>query len=84
MKKEIRGSEQYLIVGIDAAKEKHNAFFGTAHGKTLVKKLVFDNTVEGFEKLDALVDGSRFSTAFRRSFSASSRRRTITSPWPST
>jgi len=56
MKKEIRGSEQYLIVGIDAAKEKHNAFFGTAHGKTLIKKLVFDNTVEGFEKLDAFVE----------------------------
>lgn len=30
LKKEIRGSEKYLIVGIDAAKEKHNAFFGTA------------------------------------------------------
>jgi transposase len=56
MKKEIRGSEQYLIVGIDAAKEKHNAFFGTAHGETLVKKLVFDNTIEGFEKLDAFVE----------------------------
>ncbi len=56
MKKEIRGSEQYLIVGIDAAKEKHNAFFGTAHGKTLVKKLVFDNTIEGFEKLNAFVE----------------------------
>jgi transposase len=56
MKKEIRGSGQYLIVGIDAAKEKHRAFFGTAQGKTLVKNLVFDNTVEGFEKLDASVE----------------------------
>ncbi len=43
LKKEIRGSEKYLIVGIDAAKDKHNAFFGTALGKTLVKSLVFDN-----------------------------------------
>jgi transposase len=42
-----------LIVGIDAAKEKHRAFFGTAQGKTLMKSLIFDNTVEGFEKLDA-------------------------------
>ena len=33
MKKEVRGSGQYLIVGIDVAKEKHRAFFGTAHGK---------------------------------------------------
>ena len=56
LKKEIRGSEQYLIVGLDAAKEKHNAFFGTAQGKTLVKKLVFDNTIEGFDKLDAYVE----------------------------
>jgi transposase len=56
LKKEIRGSEKHLIVGIDAAKEKHNAFFGTAHGKTLVKNLVFDNTLEGFQKLLAFVE----------------------------
>ncbi len=30
LKKEILDSEKYLIVGIDAAKEKHNAFFGTS------------------------------------------------------
>jgi len=51
VKKEIRGSDQYLIVGIDVAKERHNAFFGTAIGKTLHKGLIFDNTVEGFRKL---------------------------------
>jgi len=34
-RKEIRGSKDYLIVGIDVAKEKHHAFFGTAAGKTL-------------------------------------------------
>ncbi|HYA87917.1 MAG TPA: transposase [Nitrospirota bacterium] len=56
MKKEIRGSGQYLIVGIDVAKEKHRAFFGTAHGKTLVKNLIFDNTIEGFEMIDAYVE----------------------------
>jgi transposase len=56
LKTEIRGSEQHLIVGIDAAKEKHRAFFGTAQGKTLLKNLVFDNTVEGFEKMDATVE----------------------------
>jgi hypothetical protein len=39
LKKEILGSEEHLIVGIDAAKEKHNAFFGTARGKTLVWEL---------------------------------------------
>jgi hypothetical protein len=35
LKKEMRGSKEYLIVGIDVAKEKHHAFFGTATGKTL-------------------------------------------------
>ncbi|HYA88312.1 MAG TPA: transposase, partial [Nitrospirota bacterium] len=56
LKKEIRGSEEYLIIGIDVAKEKHRAFFGTAHGKTLLKNLIFDNTIEGFEKLDMHVE----------------------------
>jgi transposase len=51
LKKEIRGSKEHLIVGIDVAKEKHHAFFGTATGKTLLKRLVFENTIEGFEKL---------------------------------
>jgi transposase len=56
VRKEIRSSDQYLIVGIDVAKDRHNAFFGTATGKTLQKGLVFDNTVEGFEKLLAMTD----------------------------
>jgi transposase len=51
LKEEIRGSKEYLIVGIDIAKDKHNAFFGTATGKTLFKGLVFENNREGFEKL---------------------------------
>jgi len=51
LKKEIRGSEEHLIVGIDVGKDKHNAFFGTANGKTLLKRLVFENNIEGFNKL---------------------------------
>jgi transposase len=51
LKEEIRGSREYLIVGIDVAKEKHHAFFGTATGKTLFRRLIFDNDIEGFEKL---------------------------------
>jgi transposase len=51
LQREIRGSREYLVVGIDVAKERHHAFFGTATGKTLLKRLVFDNTREGFEKL---------------------------------
>jgi len=51
LKNEIRGSKEYLIVGIDIAKDRHHAFFGTATGKTLLKRLVFENIKEGFEKL---------------------------------
>jgi len=46
LKKEIRGSKDHLIVGVDIAKEKHHAFFGTATGKTLLRRLIFDNTIE--------------------------------------
>jgi len=51
LRKEIRQSEEYLIVGIDVAKDRHHAFFGTATGKTLLKRFVFDNTYQGFRKL---------------------------------
>jgi transposase len=47
----IRGSGEYVVVGIDVAKERHSAFFGTAMGKALLRRLVFDNSREGFEKL---------------------------------
>ena len=51
LKKEIRGSSEYLIVGIDIAKDKHHAFFGTATGKTLLRRLIFENNIEGFGRL---------------------------------
>jgi transposase len=51
LKGEIRGSGEYLIVGIDVAKDNHRAFFGTATGKVLLKRLVFENSIEGFGKL---------------------------------
>jgi len=50
-KKEIRSSLDHLIVGIDVAKDNHKAFFGTTYGKTLLKRLVFKNNIEGFEGL---------------------------------
>ena len=53
IKEEIRGSRDYLIVGIDIAKEKHHAFFGDANGHAVLKKLVFDNNQQGFERLIA-------------------------------
>jgi transposase len=51
LRQEVRHSEEYLIVGIDIAKERHHAFFGTATGRTLLRRLVFSNDYEGFRKL---------------------------------
>ena len=51
LRQEIRHSQEYLIVGIDIAKDRHHAFFGTATGKTLLRRLVFSNDDEGFRKL---------------------------------
>lgn len=51
IRREIRGSEDYMVVGIDVAKGKNCAFYGTATGKTLLKRMIFENSVEGFETL---------------------------------
>jgi transposase len=51
MKNEIRGSQDYLLVGIDVAKDRHDAFFGSARGKTFLRRLSFETSREGFEKL---------------------------------
>ncbi|HON37326.1 MAG TPA: IS110 family transposase [Deltaproteobacteria bacterium] len=51
LRREIRVSGEHLIVGIDIAKDKHHAFFGTATGKVLLKRLVFHNTKDGIRKL---------------------------------
>jgi len=51
IKSEIRGSDQYLVVGIDVAKDKHHAFMGSATGKSLLRKMVFENNLQGFRKL---------------------------------
>jgi transposase len=51
LRQAIRQSEEHLIVGIDIAKDRHHAFFGTATGKTLLRRLVFSNDSEGFGKL---------------------------------
>ena len=51
LRRDIRGSKEHLIVGIDIAKKTHYAFFGTAAGKTLRKRLIFKNTHQGFKEL---------------------------------
>ena len=56
MKDQIRGSDRHMIVGIDVAKDKHHAFVGTATGKALLRRLIFENTIEGFNRFLAHVD----------------------------
>jgi len=51
IKSEICGSNRYLVVGIDVAKDEHHGFMGTATGKSLLRKLVFENNLDGFGKL---------------------------------
>jgi transposase len=59
LKKQIQGSETHVIVGIDVAKERHHAFLGTASGRTLVKKLIFENSASGFSELLDRVEAVR-------------------------
>lgn len=51
LRSEIRGSDKYLIVGIDIAKDKHHAFFGTPNGKSLWRRLIFTNDIVGYDRL---------------------------------
>jgi len=51
IKDEILRSDDYLVVGIDVAKDNHHAFMGSTTGKSLVRKLVFENNLQGFGKL---------------------------------
>ena len=50
-RKNIRGSMTHLIVGIDVAKDRHHAFFGTANGRTLWRRLIFTNDFAGYTRL---------------------------------
>jgi transposase len=56
LRAEIRGSAHHMIIGIDVAKDRHHAFFGTAAGKTLRKGFVFHNSRSGFDALLSLSD----------------------------
>lgn len=51
LRSEIRGSKDYLVVGIDIAKHKHHAFYGTATGEVCRKGFVFQNDRKGFDSL---------------------------------
>lgn len=47
----MRGLRDYLLAGIHVATERRHAAFGTATGKPLLKRLIFDNHRPGFEQL---------------------------------
>ena len=49
--KEISGSTQYLVVGIDVGKDNHHAFMGSVTGSSLYRKLIFANNLDGFGRL---------------------------------
>ena len=66
IKSEIRGSDQYLVVGIDVAKDKHHAFMGSATGKSFLRKLVFENNLEGFRKLQERSEAIRNQNALSK------------------
>jgi ribosome-binding ATPase YchF (GTP1/OBG family) len=50
LKKEIRGSKDYLIVGVDIGKLIHHAFLGNAMGNKFLN-LKIENNASGFEHL---------------------------------
>ena len=66
LKKGVRSSKEHLIVGIDIAKDKHHAFFGTPTGKVLLKRLVFENTMDGFERLLTYVDAEKVKNGLEK------------------
>ena len=66
IKKEIRGDKDYLIVGIDIAKDKHFAFLGYTNGKTILKRLPFDNTQEGYQKLLTRIEEKKQKKKFSK------------------
>lgn len=57
--KEIRGSQESLVVGIDISKDTHNGFMRTSTGTILYRRLSFHNTREGFETLLLQVEAVR-------------------------
>jgi len=66
LRKAIRQSEEHLIVGIDIAKDRHHAFFGTATGKTLLRRIVFSNDHAGFRKLLEQAEALRVQHGLKR------------------
>ncbi len=56
-KESVRSSTRTLIVGIDIGKDTHHAFMATADGCTIHRRLIFENSIYGFERLLFLIQG---------------------------
>jgi len=44
-----------MIVGIDIGKDTHHAFLGTPSGRTIHRRLIFENSIYGFDRLLFLI-----------------------------
>lgn len=54
-KENINAWPNTLIVGIDIGKDTHHAFFGTPAGVTIHRRLIFENSIYGFDRLLFLI-----------------------------
>ncbi len=54
-KEHINASMSTLIIGIDIGKDTHHAFLGTPAGRTIHRRLIFENSIQGFDKLRSLI-----------------------------
>ena len=49
IKQSLKEAQDYLLIGIDVSKDKHNACFMISAGRILNRKFVFENTQKGYE-----------------------------------
>ena len=54
-KEHVNASANTLIVGIDIGKDTHHGFLGTLAGRTIYRRLIFENSIYGFDKLLFLI-----------------------------
>ena len=54
-KEHINASTSTLVVGIDIGKDTHHAFLGTPAGRTIHRRLIFENSIQGFDTLLFLI-----------------------------
>ena len=54
-KEHVHASTSTLIVGIDIGKDTHHAFLGTPAGRTIHRRLIFENSIYGFDRLLFLI-----------------------------